>query len=115
MERTTRSETFSKTEFDSSLETRCGDRTHSCAVLNSVETIERGRSVEIPPVVFVVVSFVLFSSCVGDTSHVLRRTESGMQFEACPVDVAVRSSTRLPLLVPGETPQNIVDTPTVLE
>ena len=35
--------------------------------------------------------------------------------ETDPVDVAVGSSTRLPVLVPGETAQNIVKTPTVLK
>ena len=38
-----------------------------------------------------------------------------MQFEAYPVDVAVRSSTRLPILVPGETAQKVVEIPTVLQ
>ena len=38
-----------------------------------------------------------------------------MQFEAYPVDVAVRSSTRLPIWVSGETAQNVVEIPTVLQ
>ena len=38
-----------------------------------------------------------------------------MEFETYPVDVAVRSSTRLPILVPGETAQNIVEIPTALQ
>ena len=38
-----------------------------------------------------------------------------MQLGTCPVDVAVRSSTRLPVLVPGETAQTIVEIPAVPE
>ena len=41
--------------------------------------------------------------------------EAVMQFAACLVDVAVRSSTRLPFSVPGETAQNTVEIGTVLE
>ena len=38
-----------------------------------------------------------------------------MQFEPYPVDVAVRSSTRLPIVVSGETAQNVAEIPTVLQ
>ena len=74
-----------------------------------------GEIVQFSLVFFDAVSFVQFcfvfsSLCVGDTSHFLRRTlflhvaakfcaqESVMQFEAYPVDVTVRSSTRPPNL-----------------
>ena len=68
--------------------------------------------------------FVCFSFCAGDTSDVLRRTLftcccevlcSGICNAAYPVEVAVRSSTRLTLLVPSETAQHIVGIPTLLE
>ena len=109
------------TEFDPSLETRFGDRTHSCFVLNSVETIERKRVVDIP----LVFSTFFFSCCVGGTHHTTRvdlrvhvyrgvfvlrnlvlesreqtRTvflRSVMLLETDLVDVAVGNSMRLPV------------------
>ena len=38
-----------------------------------------------------------------------------MQLGTCPVDVAVQSSTRLPVLVPGEAAENVVEISTVPE
>ena len=64
-----------------------------------------------PHVVAMLCSGVLLVSC-EQTRTVLR---SAMQLETCPVDVAVQSSTRVPVLVPEETAQNIVEITTAPE
>ena len=89
MERTTRSETCPSengrdacrmsdegtvdTEFDPALETRVEDRTHPCPDLNSVETIERRRGVEMPLVLSRFLEFLFFPAV---RAHVPRRTQS---------------------------------------
>ena len=60
-------------------------------------------------------SFCALEFCFVSREQTRKVLRSVMQLEEYPVDVGVRSSTRLPILVAVETARKIVEIPSVLE